>query len=368
MIYLSKYKTAASRETTVIEDNHFVQRVHWFSDTYDRVKTGMVYPPHVLASKVLTPDILDYVKNNPVKGKTGFILAAGSQGWAGIRAKNDNQEKGMLYYSYKVPLITLTNIYAGRVASMFGVEDFVSTDASACASSIKVLMEAQNLMHNFGFDRMIILGVEDAVNNSTLEFFGHAKASLLFKDEETMKPSAFDSVHSGFHVGQGAAVAILEKEPACEPAAKFLGAYTSAENCTNPLGQRPDGQGYRKAIEGAMDVAKIKPEEIKIVKTHGTGTPVNNQAEKTAITTVLKDFKATSYKQHIGHTLAASGLLETGLLIDDLTKGILPGIKNRTEEDQQFISEDTPIEGGTFLSLAAGMGNIYSAALFSTEV
>lgn len=368
MIYLSKYQTASSKETIIVEDNHFPQRVHWFADTYEKTKTGMAYPPHLLASKVITKDIVDYAKNNPVKGKTGFILAAGSQTWAGLRSKYDNKEEGLLFYHYKVPLISLTNIFAGRIASTLGVEDHVSTDASACASSIKVLMEVQNLINNFGFDRIFVLALEDGVNNSTLEFFGHSKANLLAKDEEFMKPSAFDSTNFGFNVGQGAVLAIFEKEPACNPAAKLLGSYTSAESCTNPIGQRPDGQGYKKAMEGALEIAKISADEVKIVKTHGTGTPVNNQAEKAAITNVLRNFKATSYKQHIGHTLAASGLLETGLLIDDMKSGFIPGIKNRTEEDEVFVSKDTPVEGGVFLSLAAGMGNVYSAALFSTEV
>ena len=368
MIYLSRYATASTAHTDVILDHPYPQRVHWFPETYERAKTGMVYPAHVLANKVITPELLAYVSDNPVAGKTGFILAGGSQGWAGVRGKKEYAEDSTLHYRFKLPLVCLTNIYAGRVASMFGVSDYVSTDASACASSLKVLMEMKNLMDNFGFDRFIVLGMEDSVNNSTLEFFGQAKASLLVKDESGVKPSAFDPINAGFNIGQGAALAIFEKNPVDTPRAKFLGAYVAAEDFANPLGQRADGQGYRKAIEGALMVAKLAPSEVNIVKTHGTGTATNNNAEKAGILAVLPEFVATSYKQRIGHTLAASGLLETGLLLDDLNRGIIPGIANRTDIDNVFLSHDVPATSGIFLSLAAGMGNVYSAALFDPRI
>lgn len=364
MIFLSKYQTAVSSETTVIHDNPFPQRVHWQPDTYARVHTGMVYPPQVMTDKVLTKEFREYIQNNPTKGKTGFILAGGSQGWAGLRSRGDNKDEGSLHYKYKIPLVTLTNIFGGRVAGSLGVADYVATDASACASGIKSLMDVQNLMTNFGFTRMIVLAVEDQVNNTTLQFFGQSQASLMYCDEDKVKPSAFDSVNYGFNIGQGAAVAVFETEPACTPAAEFLGSYTSAEDFTNPLGIRPDGQGYQKAIMGALEFAKLDAKEVRIVKTHGTGTPTNNQAEKAALLSVLKDFVATSYKQRVGHTLAASGLMETGLLLEDIKRGTIPGILNRTEHDDVFLSNDAPAVNGVVLSLAAGMGNTFSAALF----
>ena len=113
-----------------------------------------------------------------------------------------------------------------------------------------------------------------------------------------------------------------------------------------------------------MLVARLDASVVKVVKTHGTGTPVNNVAEKTALTNTLSEFIATSYKQRIGHTLSASGLLETGLLFEDMAKGFIPAIPNRTDDDSVFISRDCPAPEGVVLSLAAGMGNVYSAALF----
>ena len=145
--------------------------------------------------------------------------------------------------------------------------------------------------------------------------------------------------------------------------ATLKGAYTASEDHSNAIGQREDGQGFIRAIEGALHVSGAAAEQIKVVKTHGTGTISNNAAEKTALNYCLDSYIATSYKAKIGHTMGASGLLETCLLIDDLKRGVVPKIENRTTHDNQFLSYDESNPGGLILSLAAGMGNVYSAAI-----
>jgi 3-oxoacyl-(acyl-carrier-protein) synthase len=370
MIYMTQCRTACTTEKKLIADIPFPQHAHIIQDTFRRAKTGLKYPPHILLESLIDEELRSYVTNNPVQGKTGFIFAAGNQGWMGNNGRYDKNPEAELHYKVKVPFIVLTNIYAGRIASMFGVHDHVSTDASACASSLHVLMNMQNLMTNYGFDRVIVFSGEDSVNNLVLEFFGEAGASLQYKDEGERQPSAFDTHNQGFNIGQGAVISIFEKEHAgmADPIAKFLGAYSSAEDNTNPLGQRDDGSGFTKAIEGALFVAKAHKNSVRLVKTHGTGTPVNNAAEKSALLSSLNEFVATSYKPRIGHTMGASGLLETGLLLNDIKSGFVPKILNRTQEDSVFLSSDAPVPDGLILSLAAGMGNIYSAALFSREV
>jgi hypothetical protein len=66
--------------------------------------------------------------------------------------------------------------------------------------------------------------------------------------------------------------------------------------------------------------------------------------------------------------MGASGLLETCLLLDDIQNGLIPAIPNRTKYDAVFVSNPHIIggKGHNILSLAAGMGNVYSAAIFKT--
>jgi 3-oxoacyl-(acyl-carrier-protein) synthase len=363
MIYLTDYRTASTTQTEFFDDVQYPQSVHWFPDTFSRVSTGLVYPPHKLAEKVLDVELLKKLKDNPVK--TAFILASGNSHFAGINPKT--MAKSRLSYEYKILPLTLTQVYAGRIAQMCGAQDLVTTDASACASSLKVMMQVRELIGYYGFKRVIVLSLEDPVTNLVLSFFGETGACLL---DDSVKPSAFDRTNHSFHVGQGAVFAVFEHCSVAEnKTAKLLSAYSASEASTNAIGQLDSGEGFIKAIDGAMSMVDTdKP--ISIIKTHGTGTPSNNVAEKNALDTILKDdFIATSLKPTIGHTMGASGLLETCLLLDSLREtGRVPAIKNRTEEDKVFISEDTTPRDGLILSLAAGMGNIYSAAIFDWQV
>jgi 3-oxoacyl-(acyl-carrier-protein) synthase len=366
MIYLTHYRTASTTSVELFDDIVYPQKVNWFPETYNRAKSGLVYVPHKLAEKVLDPELLTYLRENPV-GKTAFILAAGNAHFAGIGQRPYDSR---LTYTYKFLPFTLTQVYAGRIAQSCGDMDMVTTDASACASSLKVMMDVQNLIQFYGFNRVIVLTVEDGVSNAVLEFFGDSKAVLTEKQEqEGIKPSAFDSVNSGFRVGQGAAFAVFESRDAVnqqqiKPHARLVGAYNASERSTNAIGQCEDGEGFIKAIEGVLHYSQTRPDQIKIVKTHGTGTASNNKAEKNALTQTLQGFIATSYKQKIGHTMGSSGLLETLLLLGDIKSGFVPAIENRTETDSVFLSESTSPPDGLIMSLAAGMGNIYSAAIF----
>jgi 3-oxoacyl-[acyl-carrier-protein] synthase-1 len=365
-IYLTHYRTASTRNVELLTDIVYPQKVHWFPEVYARIKTGLTYVPHKVAEKVLDPALMEELRSSQ-KGKTAFILAGGNAHFAGIGQRAyDNQ----LNYTYKFLPFTLTQVYAGRTAQNFGVMDSITTDSSACASSLKVLMDVQVLINHYGFDRVIVLTVEDGVSNAVLEFFGESRAVLTAKDEESgIKPSAFDSKNGGFYVGQGAALAVFESEKSTfkqgiTPKAQLLSAYNASESSTNAIGQLENGEGYIKAIQGALKVAKTHAHMISVVKTHGTGTVSNNLSERNALNKLLPHFIATSYKQKIGHTMGASGLLETLLLLDDIREGTIPAIENRTEDDPIFLSKSAAKPDGLILSLAAGMGNIYSAAIF----
>lgn len=364
MIWLTDYRTAATENTILLQDLPYPQRVHLFSETYKRKETGLVYPPHKLAEKVLDPNLLADIKSRG--GKTAFILASGNSHFAGMNGK---EKKTELWYDYKLLPMTLTQVYAGRVSQQCGAQDLVTTDASACASSLKVMMDVQVLIQFYKFDRVVVLSFEDAVSNNVLQFFGEANASLTLKQEQESNaiPSAFDGHNFGFYVGQGAVFAVFENTDRGH--ARMVSAYSASEHSTNAIGQREDGEGFIKAMHGALKYGNVSPKEITVVKSHGTGTQSNNVAEANAIRTVLENVVVTSFKPTIGHTMGASGLLETCLLLDALkTTGKVPAIKNRTEHDPVYLSEDTKPESGMIMSLAAGMGNVYSAAIFDPRI
>lgn len=360
-IYLTHYATAVSTETVMVENIDFPQRVHYMPDTFRTVRTGMKHPAHLVAEKVISPEIEQYLQE--VTGKTAFIFAAGNGSFAGLR----NTLNAWNPCDYRFLALSLLQIYAGKVAQRLGKMDLITTDASACASSLKVLMDAQMLISVYGYERVVVLSAEDQVNEMILKFFGEARATLS-KDAEDAgtKPSSFDPVNSGFNVGQGAVLAVFESTPSAG-CVEMLGAFTASEQADSALGQRPDGEGFYKAAAQALDTAGVPASQVSIVKTHGTGTASNNVAEKAAIHRLLgtSGYVATSYKPRIGHTFGVSGLLESCLLFDDIrATGCVPEILNRTVQDAVFLSEPCVAPQGAILSLAAGMGNVYAAAVW----
>jgi len=367
-IYLTDYRTAHATHVDLFDEIVYPQRAYWFPELFAKKDTGLIYVPHKLAEKVLDAQLLKSLRDRA--GKTAFIFASGNAHLAGINPYAI--KKSRLTYDYKLLPLTLTQVYAGRIGQMCGADDLITTDASACASSLKAMSDVFQLMTYQGFDRVCVLGVEDTINDKVLHFFGESGACLTAdKEEQGIKPSAFDKHNGGFYIGQGAVFAVFESERVAQNAqARLLGAGVASERSTNAIGQRDDGEGFVRASAIAFRNSNTSPGEINIVKTHGTGTKSNNVSEKAALQALFHTpFVATSFKQIIGHTMGASGLLETCLLLDSLKSGIVPAIPNRTENDTVYLSEPITIKRKPkILSQAAGMGNIYAAAIFDTQV
>lgn len=365
-IYITNYRTAHTKDECLLADIDIPQKVHWFADTYKNAASELVHPTHRLIDKVVDEQLLNSLKSTK-QGKTAFICAAGNAGFSCI-----NFSSSTLAGKYKLSPLNIVQIYASKIAQACGATDLITTDATSCISSIKVLGDVINLITFYGFSRVVVLSADNPITDPFLNFFGGTNASLTYEVEnkQSLKPSAFDTINSNFYLGQGASFVVFEAENATTntPLLQLISAYSSSEENTNAISQREDGQGYIKAIEGALFYGSKKAEEIKTVKTHGTGTKVNNIAEKTALDSVLKEFVATSYKPSIGHTMSASGLLETLLMFEDIKSGTIPAIKNRTEDDTVFLSKSVSAPEGLCLSLTAGMGNTYSAAIFNMGV
>ena len=208
-------------------------------------------------------------------------------------------------------------------------------------------------------------------SHGLLEFFGSLGLCLSLEALESgALPSAFDSVNQGFLIGQGAALVVLDSSNAMQQhgraaQARLLAAVTGGEACNSVVAQDTEGLGFEHVMRWALQAGQCSVGDIDLVKTHGTGTSLNNQSERSALLRVLgPDFIATAYKPRIGHTFGASGLIESVLAINDARLGFARGIANRSEVDQRFLSADLTIKLGKILALAAGMGNVYGAALW----
>lgn len=321
--------------------------LHIIPSVFEGVDTGLVYPVEQLANRV-------HIRKLPSLGKSAFLLAGGNAHFAGFL---QSYPFSPISYEYRILPRSLTQIFAHRQAQAYEDIELICTDHSACASSLFVLDYCRYLLNTRDFKRVIVLSVEDAVSSMSVEFF--KKAGV----ESVMTPSAFDEKNLGFNLGQGAVTAVFEKEPINDESIRLVDCYSASEDCRNPLGMREDGQGYQRAMNGLKKEDLLK---VGVVKTHGSGTIINNIAEKAALTTCLsQNFVATSLKPRFGHTLGASGLLESIVLMLEMREtGQVPKILNRSEKDEVFLSTDTDAPPGYILALAAGMGNIYSACIW----
>ena len=356
MIHLSHFATAYTSTPKYLED--WGMSAHYFEDVFHKIESSLVYPVINLAKKVhLSEKIRDCLENRPPT-KQAFILAAGNGHFAGLQTP-DYGDKA-LTYQYKMLPMTLTQIFASKFAQKYGHFEHISVDSSACASSLHVLGQVHQLIEQFEFDRVFVLAVDDAVSPAVMQFF--AQSGALAKGA----PSAFDETNQGFLLGQGAVLAVFEEDKmlsTTRPYAQLLGAYSASEDCFETIGQRNDGQGFARSIEGLEKY--FGKYDYSVIKTHGSGTKSNNLAERNGLKCLNTQWVATAYKPHIGHTLGASGLLETCLLLEDMKMGgVVPPIVGRTQKDDVFLSHAANARNNYILSLACGMGNIFTAAGF----
>jgi 3-oxoacyl-(acyl-carrier-protein) synthase len=370
-IFLTAHEVFSIAEPVLVEDIAYPQYVHWLPETYKGVATGLHYPPARVAERVLTPEIRRAVAAAAGQGgRSAFLLSAGNTNFVGLTPRKFKPD-GPFAYTYRLLPLSLNNIYAARVAQELSCADHISTDATACASALKSLMDAIALIRVHGYERVAVLAVEDQVNTVMLEFFGETRAVLTLAEmrRDGVQPSAFDPRNRGFFIGQGAAFVLVESEASMragrrEPLAELKSATVVAERHSNAVGQRDDGAGYRDAIAEALRLADAAPHSVDLVKTHGTGTPSNNVAEGAGIRAAFgDDFVATSYKQRIGHTMGPSGLIEMLLALRDAREGRARGIANRTGGDERYLREDKAMKLRRLLVLASGMGNVFGAAV-----
>lgn len=368
-IYLTRTATRCTEVVTEMGELAYPTSVHYLPHTYRNIKLGLWSPAQRLVEE-LVQEIGRETAPDLSPDAQGFILAAGNTVFAGTRLRPES-EGGRLGYELKAKTMLTTQMMAGRVAQSLGAVGHIATDASACASSMKALMDAYHLMALHGFERVAVLAVEDPLNLGMLDFFGAMAVCLSQKAlQQGIRPSAFDAINQGFLLGQGAALVWLEtahslRKTGHTPVARLAASVTAGEAFQNPVGQDALGGGYERAIRWALNVAACEPASIDLIKTHGTGTVVNNRAEAAALHRVFgHSFLATAYKPSIGHTFGASGLLESVLAIQDARALRVRGIANRTSRDANFTDQAVSCKVNRILSLSAGMGNVYGAAIW----
>jgi 3-oxoacyl-[acyl-carrier-protein] synthase II len=208
------------------------------------------------------------------------------------------------------------------VARDVGACGQVETISSACASAAMAIGSALRALRRGDVD-VALAGGSDALCQLTYAGFN----ALRSVDEAPSRPFRKDRL--GLSLGEGAGVLVLEsathaKRRGAQPIAILAGEASTcdAHHMTAP---QPNGSGASDAIRLALSDARIAPGDVDFVNAHGTGTPLNDAAEATALKAVFGDrvrsIPVTSTKALIGHLLGSAGAVEAVVTVLGLARG-----------------------------------------------
>ncbi|MGI6077561.1 MAG: beta-ketoacyl-ACP synthase II [Fastidiosipilaceae bacterium] len=213
----------------------------------------------------------------------------------------------------------ISNIAPGQIAMRYQCTGDNYTVASACASGTHAIGEAFRKIKDGYLDACICGGSEACITPVAIAGFANMTA-LATTTDPTLASLPFDKKRNGFVLAEGCGMLVLESlEHALKRGADIYGevvgygATSDAYHITSPS---PDGHGAAKAMSLAMEEAGITAAEVDYINAHGTGTPVNDPFETTAIKIALGDDRAraipiNSSKSMTGHLLGAAGAFET---------------------------------------------------------
>ena len=277
-----------------------------------------------------------------------------------------------------VPLM-ISNMAAGNVSIQFGLKGKSLNVVTACATGTNTIGEAFRSIQYGEADVMVAGGTEGSICPIGIAGFT-ALTALSAESDPTRCSLPFDKNRSGFVMGEGAGVVILEElEHAKSRGAKIYaevvgyGCSSDAYHITSPA---EDGAGAARAMENAIRDAGVTPEDIPYINAHGTATHLNDLFETRAIKLVFgeqaKNLKINSTKSMVGHLLGAAGAVEFVTCVKEMEEGYVHatvGLSTPDEElDLDYCKEAVEMEVPYALSNSLGFGGHKASLLLKKYI
>lgn len=237
----------------------------------------------------------------------------------------------------------ISNMAAGNVAIQFGLKGKSINVVTACATGTNSIGEAFRAIQYGDADVMLAGGAESAVTPISIAGFCSLTALSTIEDPDTCC-LPFDARRSGFVMGEGAGILVLEElEHAKNRNANILaevvgyGCSSDAFHITSPA---EDGAGAARAMENAIKDAGVTPADVTYINAHGTGTHHNDLFETRAIKLVYKDdakkVRVNSTKSMIGHLLGAAGAVELIACVKQIEEGYIHKTLGYAEAEEEI--------------------------------
>ena len=286
--------------------------------------------------------------------RVGIIIGSGIGGIETIEAENEKCiMKGPDRVSPMYIPMGILNMATGNVAIDIGAKGESMAMVTACASGTHCIGESFRMIKHGYQDIVLAGGTEAGITPLGIAGFTNIKA-LTKEPDKTRASIPFDKERSGFVMGEGAGVIVLEElEHAKKRGAKIYaeivgyGATSDAYHITSPA---PGGEGGARAMKIAMQEGNVKPEDITYINAHGTSTHLNDLSETQAIKTALgeenaKKVMVSSTKGHTGHLLGAAGGVEAIVCAKAIEEGFVPATINYKVPDEECDLDVVPNEG-----------------------
>ncbi|MCX5383162.1 beta-ketoacyl synthase [Streptomyces sp. NBC_00083] len=264
--------------------------------------------------------------------RLAVVIGTGTGGVLTTLGQDDTfEESGARRLSpYAVPML-MPNGPAAWVSMELGARGGARTPVSACASGAEAIAMGLDLIRAGRADVVVAGGTEACLHPFTIAAFAQMKALSTEDKDPAAVSRPFDTDRSGFVMGEGAGVLVLERAGfARARRARVYGSVagaavtSSADHIT-----ASDVAGQVRAIESALRDAELAPADIGVVHAHATSTPSGDLAEAQAVATALGTRPVvTATKSMTGHMLGASGAVGAIATLLALRDGTVPATRN----------------------------------------
>ncbi len=232
---------------------------------------------------------------------------------------------------------------SGNVARHFKLGGPNYACLTACAAGSQAIGEGADIIRQGGADIMIAGGSHTMIHPFGITGFNLLTALCTNNDEPTKASCPFDLRRSGFVMGEGAGILVLEEyEHARKRGATIyaeLSGYGSTADAYRVTDSCPDGRGAVASMREALKDAGLQASDIGYINAHGTSTVVNDRGESAAIKTLFgdkaKEVPVSSSKSMMGHLIAAAGAVEAIICVKTLLHGVLPPTINYEVPDPE---------------------------------
>ncbi|RPB02216.1 3-oxoacyl-synth [Choiromyces venosus 120613-1] len=278
----------------------------------------------------------------------------------------------------------LINLAAGHITMKHGFQGPNHAVSTACATGAHSIGDASRFIHFGDADIMLAGGSEACIHPLSLAGFSRLKSlSTSHNSSPTRSSRPFDRDRSGFVMGEGAGVLVLEElEHARARGASIYaelrgyGLSSDAHHITTPP---KSGGGAYLAMKRALQHAGVRPKEVGYINAHATSTSLGDAAENNAIKRLMLgdggldkagQVTVSSSKGAVGHLLGAAGAVEAIFAVRALKEGLLPPTLNLENTTHEFDCNYVPLKAqskdvDTVLSNSFGFGGTNASLCFS---